>query len=104
MSEVGEFCCADVVWVADAEEGLGVGGGVEEGAGGGEGGPDFAYEAAAGGNVEGGGYHVDAVREVGDFAVGVGEEGGVYGGCVVCLAVAWEVLVLNVQRIFVGED
>lgn len=74
-----------------------MGGGVEIGAGSGEGGPDFAYEAAAGGDVEGGGYHVDAVREVGDFAVGVGEEGGVDGGCVVCLAVAWEVLACDIH-------
>lgn len=34
-------------------------------------------------------YYVDAVGEVGDFAVCVGAEGGVDGGGVVCLAVAW---------------
>lgn len=50
-----------------------------------------------------GGYDVYAVREVGGFAVGVGEEGGVYGGCVVCLAVACGVLARNAQRMLIGE-
>lgn len=90
--EVGEFGGAGFVGVADAEEGAGGGGGGEEGAGGGQGGPDFADEAAAGRDVDGVGYDVDAVREVGDGAVGVAAEGGVDGGCVVCLAVAWMVL------------
>ena len=77
--------------MADAEEGEGGGGGIEGCARGGEGGPDFAYEAAVGRDVDGGGDDVDAVGEVGDFvAGGVCEEGGVDGGGVVGLAVAWE--------------
>lgn len=75
--------------MSDAEEGEG-GGGVEGGPGGGDSGPDFAYDAAVGWDVDGVGDDVDAVREVGDYvAGGVGEEGGVDGGCVVGLAVAW---------------
>lgn len=49
---------------------------------------------------------VDAVGEVGDFvAGGVGEEGGVDGGCVVCLAVAWmdALLACIVEGGVVGE-
>ena len=73
----------------DADEGEGGGRGVEGWAGSGEGGPDFAYEAAVGRDVDGVCNDVDAVREVSDFvAGGVGEEGGVDGGRVVCLAVA----------------
>ena len=77
--------------MADAEEGEGGGRGVEGWAGSGEGGPDFAYDAAVGRDVDGVGDDVDAVGEVGDFvAGGVCEEGGVDGGGVVGLAVAWE--------------
>jgi hypothetical protein len=48
---------------------------------------------------------VDAVGEVGDFvAGGVSEEGGVDGGCVVGLAVAWEgLLVCVIEENEVGD-
>jgi hypothetical protein len=49
--------------------------------------------------VDGVCYDVDAVGDVGYFvAFGVGEEGGVEGGGVVCLAVAWGELACAVCR------
>ena len=61
---------ADVAGIADLYDGLGVVGVAEVGAEAGDDGPGFSDDAGAGGDEEGGFDNVDAVGEVGDFAIG----------------------------------
>ena len=61
---------ADVAGIADLYDGFWVSGVAEEAADARDDGPGFADDAGAGGHEEGGFDDVDAVGEVGDFAVG----------------------------------
>ena len=69
-ADVLDLCDTDVAGITDLYDGLGVVGVAEIAADAGDDGPGFSDDAGTGGDEEGGFDNVDAVGEVGDFAVG----------------------------------